>query len=66
MGGNNGFTVDSPGYYKIAIRYQWYWNNAVEHSQFEWAGVHNQFFSKTAGSLSWNWSGASGDYCYMP
>ncbi|MDX6510900.1 MAG: hypothetical protein QOE36_404 [Gaiellaceae bacterium] len=62
MGGNGGFTVYTPGYYRIAIRYQWYWNGVVERSQFNWAGVHKQFFTKPG---VWG-NGSTGDWCYIP
>ena len=62
---NSGFTVNTPGYYRIAIKYAWYWNGLVEQSQYAWAGVHTQFFTHTNGSVTTMGYGITGDYCYI-
>jgi hypothetical protein len=62
-----GFAINNPGhYYRIAIKYRWYWNGVVEASQFNYAGVHTQFFTQDFGNgVTSIWYGNTGDWCYM-
>src|SRR5436190_7492026 len=63
-----GFAINSGGhYYRVAIKYRWYWNGGVEALQFNYAGVHSQFFTQDLGNDTTSmWYGNTGDWCYMP
>jgi hypothetical protein len=61
-----GFTINAPGsYWRVAVAYKWFWNGIAEVSQFDWAGVHSQFFVQNNGSMTSMWSGTTGSYCYI-
>ena len=57
--------MTSDQYYRVAIKYRWYWNGVVEQSGYFWAGTHEMFFSMRNGDLSSWLTGAIGDYCHM-
>jgi hypothetical protein len=64
--GTNGFTINASGsYWRVAIAYNWFWNGVAERSQFNWAGVHSQFFVQNVANSSTMWSGTTGDWCYI-
>lgn len=65
MPDNSGFTVNTPGYYRIAVKYRWYWNGSLERYQFAWAGTHTQFFTKSVNATTNMWYGNTGSYCYI-
>jgi hypothetical protein len=60
-----GFTINVvPRYYRVAVRYRWYWNGAVYQSAYTWAGTHVQQFFKDLPSGGFSmWQGDTGNYC---
>jgi hypothetical protein len=62
-----GFTINKvPAYYRVAVRYRWYWNGAVEQSDYQWAGTHFQTYVRTYPGGTWDvWRGDSGSYCKL-
>jgi hypothetical protein len=50
MGGDQGFEINSAGYYAIAVRYHWWPNTSGGRldTSYNWAGVHQTgFYSGT-------------------
>ena len=57
--------VTSDAYYRVAVKYRWYWNGAVEQTQYKWAGTHTMHFAIFSATGYSMWNGDSGDWCHM-
>jgi hypothetical protein len=57
--------LGTTSYYRVAIRYRWYWNNTVEQTGYVWAGTHLMEFVIDSGGLFGMSYGDSGDWCHM-
>src|SRR5215208_1170521 len=64
MPGNYGFNVSTTGasYWRVSIKYRWYWNGTVSRFQHIWAGTHQLLFMRDGYQPTW---GNSGNFCYL-
>lgn len=64
MPGNYGFNVPLTGafYWRVSIKYRWYWGSTVSRVQHLWAGTHQLFFVRDGYTPVWS---TAGSYCLL-
>jgi hypothetical protein len=64
MPASTGFNIHIPkGYYRVSIKYGYYWNNALAASEWTWASTHTTW-NQIDGTYDFSQTGA-GDWCYF-